>query len=81
MKYIAEAHGGRIRVVSPIRDDGTGTAFVLSIPALARPAWPREAEELEAQATPKAFDGEAEGPQSDGSDIPSDPETGEEAAT
>ncbi len=43
VKYIAEAHGGRVRVVSPIHDDGTGTAFVMALPSLARPAWSREA--------------------------------------
>jgi len=55
VKYIAEAHGGRIRVVSPIRDDGTGTAFVLSVPALARPAWRRESDPLGTAAGPKAL--------------------------
>ena len=41
VKYIAEAHGGRIRVESPVFDDGTGTAFVLQLPALTQPTWPR----------------------------------------
>jgi two-component system phosphate regulon sensor histidine kinase PhoR len=45
VKYIAEAHGGRVRVVSPIRDGGTGTAFVFAVPALARPAWRKQGQE------------------------------------
>jgi two-component system, OmpR family, phosphate regulon sensor histidine kinase PhoR len=34
VKHIAESHGGSIRVTSPITDVGTGTAFVLSLPAV-----------------------------------------------
>lgn len=44
VKYIAEAHGGRVRVESPVFDDGTGTAFVVVLPALPRPAWNRAPE-------------------------------------
>jgi two-component system phosphate regulon sensor histidine kinase PhoR len=32
VKHIAESHGGSIRVVSPISEDGHGSAFDLSIP-------------------------------------------------
>jgi two-component system phosphate regulon sensor histidine kinase PhoR len=34
VKHIAESHGGSIVVESPVTDDGRGSAFVLSIPAL-----------------------------------------------
>jgi two-component system phosphate regulon sensor histidine kinase PhoR len=54
VKYIAEAHGGRVRVESPIFDDGTGTAFVVALPALARPAWDRPSERPQLPAAPAA---------------------------
>ena len=34
VKHIAESHGGRVRVESPIAEGGRGSAFTLSIPAL-----------------------------------------------
>jgi two-component system phosphate regulon sensor histidine kinase PhoR len=34
VKHIAEAHGGEVRVESPVTDDGRGSAFELQIPAL-----------------------------------------------
>jgi two-component system phosphate regulon sensor histidine kinase PhoR len=33
VKHIAESHGGRVRVTSPVTEDGRGTAFTLAIPA------------------------------------------------
>lgn len=35
VKHIAESHGGRVTVESPITEDGKGTAFTLTLPALA----------------------------------------------
>ena len=34
VKHIAESHGGRVRVESPVTEDGRGSAFELSVPAL-----------------------------------------------
>jgi two-component system phosphate regulon sensor histidine kinase PhoR len=34
VKHIAESHGGRVRVKSPVTADGRGSAFEISIPAL-----------------------------------------------
>ncbi len=34
VKHIAESHGGRVRVESPVTEDGRGSAFELAIPAL-----------------------------------------------
>ncbi len=34
VKHIAESHGGRVRVLSPVTEDGRGSAFELAIPAL-----------------------------------------------
>ncbi len=34
VKHIAESHGGAVRVESPLTDDGRGSAFVVSLPAL-----------------------------------------------
>jgi two-component system, OmpR family, phosphate regulon sensor histidine kinase PhoR len=34
VKHIAESHGGRVRVTSPVTRDGRGSRFVVSIPAL-----------------------------------------------
>jgi two-component system phosphate regulon sensor histidine kinase PhoR len=43
VKHIAESHGGRVTVESPVTDDGKGTAFVIMLPALpAEPAPPPE---------------------------------------
>jgi two-component system phosphate regulon sensor histidine kinase PhoR len=36
VKHIAESHGGRVWIRSPITGDGRGSAFVLSLPALER---------------------------------------------
>ena len=36
VKHIAESHGGRISVESPVTGDGRGSAFVLSLPSLGR---------------------------------------------
>jgi two-component system, OmpR family, phosphate regulon sensor histidine kinase PhoR len=38
VKHIAESHGGRVRVRSPLGEDGRGSAFVISLPALAAEA-------------------------------------------
>lgn len=35
VKHIAESHGGRVRVESPVTEDGKGSAFEISVPALA----------------------------------------------
>ncbi len=35
VKHIAEAHGGSVRVVSPVTEDGKGTSFVIALPAIA----------------------------------------------
>lgn len=35
VKHIAESHGGRVRVTSPVTEDGRGSAFELALPALA----------------------------------------------
>jgi two-component system phosphate regulon sensor histidine kinase PhoR len=35
VKHIAESHGGSVRVRSPALDDGTGSTFVIRLPALA----------------------------------------------
>ena len=35
VKHIAESHGGSVRVVSPVTEDAKGSAFILTIPALA----------------------------------------------
>lgn len=34
VKHIADSHGGRVEVRSPITEDGRGTAFVVRLPAL-----------------------------------------------
>ncbi|AKT37319.1 sensor histidine kinase [Chondromyces crocatus] len=36
VKHIAESHGGSVSVRSPITEDGRGSTFVLSLPALGR---------------------------------------------
>jgi two-component system phosphate regulon sensor histidine kinase PhoR len=36
VKHIAESHGGSVSVTSPITEDGRGSAFELSLPALER---------------------------------------------
>jgi two-component system phosphate regulon sensor histidine kinase PhoR len=33
VKHIAESHGGKVSVASPVRDDGRGTTFELELPA------------------------------------------------
>jgi two-component system phosphate regulon sensor histidine kinase PhoR len=38
VKHIAESHGGRVRVRSPLGEDGRGSAFVIALPALAAEA-------------------------------------------
>jgi two-component system, OmpR family, phosphate regulon sensor histidine kinase PhoR len=38
VKHIAESHGGRVRVRSPLGEDGRGSAFVISLPVLAAEA-------------------------------------------
>jgi two-component system phosphate regulon sensor histidine kinase PhoR len=40
VKHIAESHGGRISVESPVTGDGRGSAFVLSLPAGRTPTGP-----------------------------------------
>jgi two-component system phosphate regulon sensor histidine kinase PhoR len=35
VKHIAESHGGRVEVQSPVTPDGRGSTFVIAIPALA----------------------------------------------
>ncbi|AUX39410.1 sensor histidine kinase [Sorangium cellulosum] len=50
VKHIAESHGGAVRVESPLTDDGRGSAFIVSIPALARDP---EAREGAARAEPE----------------------------
>jgi two-component system phosphate regulon sensor histidine kinase PhoR len=34
VKHIAESHGGRVTVASPVTDDAKGTAFTITLPAL-----------------------------------------------
>jgi len=34
VKHIAESHGGRVRVESPVTEDGRGSVFEISLPAL-----------------------------------------------
>jgi two-component system phosphate regulon sensor histidine kinase PhoR len=61
VKHIAESHGGRVSVKSPITADGKGTAFVLTLPALEEvPAARPEAAALagSAPASDEAPDGE-----------------------
>ncbi|APR83723.1 Phosphate regulon sensor protein PhoR (SphS) [Minicystis rosea] len=40
VKHIAESHGGRVQVESPVTEDRRGSAFMLSIPALSTAAAP-----------------------------------------
>jgi two-component system phosphate regulon sensor histidine kinase PhoR len=54
VKHIAESHGGRVRVTSPVTEDGKGSAFEISVPALP------EAEAKAAEG--KAAEVSAEGP-------------------
>jgi len=51
VKHIAESHGGRVFVVSPA-EGGSGSAFVIEIPALSGKQAPRSslADEVQAQA-------------------------------
>jgi two-component system phosphate regulon sensor histidine kinase PhoR len=35
VKHIAESHGGKVGVVSPVTEDGRGSAFEIAIPAIA----------------------------------------------
>ncbi|WP_437958759.1 HAMP domain-containing sensor histidine kinase [Sorangium sp. So ce119] len=53
VKHIAESHGGSVRVESPLTEDGHGSAFVVSLPALEHG---REASEREAQLASSAAD-------------------------
>ena len=48
VKHIAEAHGGRVRVRSPVTEDGRGSEFEIAIPALS-------AEAIRALAAPSAL--------------------------
>lgn len=42
VKHIAESHGGKVTVRSPVTEDGRGTAFEISVPALELKAVPAE---------------------------------------
>ncbi|WP_437928364.1 HAMP domain-containing sensor histidine kinase [Sorangium sp. So ce291] len=53
VKHIAESHGGSVRVESPLTEDGRGSAFVVSLPALEPD---REAPERAARSTPSTAD-------------------------
>ncbi len=55
VKHIAESHGGRVRVESPIAEGGRGSAFTLSIPAI-------DAREAAPSAQPEARPAEPIGP-------------------
>ncbi|MGK3989862.1 HAMP domain-containing sensor histidine kinase [Sorangium sp. So ce136] len=53
VKHIAESHGGSVRVESPLTEDGRGSAFIVSLPALEPD---REAPERAARPTPGTAD-------------------------